>query len=130
MKNYNGETISGIPQLKKAEYGTGKTDRFGWPVVNWNYLSAHADNHGFESDSRYSNAVITSSTYKFLLHGHDSAFCRTISSGMPETNFVSIISGDTALLVIPLPAYSTAMLFIRPSSAYLETVYDSWYPAG
>ena len=49
MKNYNGETISGIPQLKKAEYGTGKTDRFGRPVVNWNYLSAHADNQDRKS---------------------------------------------------------------------------------
>ena len=55
MKNYNGEAISGIPQLKKAEYGTGKTDRFGWPVVNWNYLSAHADNHGFDTRNTENN---------------------------------------------------------------------------
>ena len=41
MKNYNGESISGIRQLKKPEYGTGKNNRFGQPVVNWNYLSKY-----------------------------------------------------------------------------------------
>ena len=49
MKNYNGETISGIPQLKKSEFGTGKTDRFGQPIINWNHLSEYSDNHGFDT---------------------------------------------------------------------------------
>lgn len=48
MKNYKGETISGIRKLKKPEYGTGKKNRFGQPVINWNYLSEHADDDGFD----------------------------------------------------------------------------------
>ena len=52
MKNYKGETISGIRQLKKPEYGTGKNNRFGQPAVNWSYLSKYADDDGFDTRNR------------------------------------------------------------------------------
>lgn len=55
MKNYKGETISGIRQLQKPEYGTGKQNRFGQPVVNWKYLSKHADEDGFDIRNIESN---------------------------------------------------------------------------
>ena len=55
MKNYKGETISGIRQLKRLEYGIGKKNRFGQPIVNWNYLSKHADDDGF--DTRYGSEI-------------------------------------------------------------------------
>ena len=59
MKNYKGETISGIRQLKKPEYGAGKTNRYGQPVVNWNYLSKHADDDGFDTRNIESNGKHT-----------------------------------------------------------------------
>ncbi len=59
MKNYKGETISGIRQLKKPEYGAGKTNRYGQPVVNWNYLSKYADDDGFDTRNIESNGKHT-----------------------------------------------------------------------
>ena len=59
MKNYNGESISGIRQLKKPEYGTGKTNRYGQPVVNWNCLSKYADDDGFDTRNIESNGKHT-----------------------------------------------------------------------
>ncbi len=59
MKNYKGETISGIRQLKKPEYGTGKTNRYGQPVVNWNCLSKYADDDGFDTRNIESNGKHT-----------------------------------------------------------------------
>ena len=59
MKNYNGESISGIRQLKKKEYGTGKKDRHGQPVINWSYLSKHADDNGFDTRNIESNGKYT-----------------------------------------------------------------------
>lgn len=59
MKNYKGETISGIRQLKRPEYGTGKTNRFGQPAVNWSCLSKYADDDGFDIRNRELNGKHT-----------------------------------------------------------------------
>ena len=59
MKNDKGEIISGIRQLKIPEYGTGKNNRFGQPIVNWNYLSKYADDDGFDIRNIESNGKHT-----------------------------------------------------------------------
>lgn len=49
MKNYKGETISEIRQLKRPEYGTGEKYKNGNPIVDWSHLSKYADKNGFDS---------------------------------------------------------------------------------
>lgn len=55
MKNYKGEIISGKKQLINPKYGTGKIDRHGQPIVDWSYLSIHADKDGFDTRNIESN---------------------------------------------------------------------------
>lgn len=64
MKNCTGEKISGIRQLKKSEFGTGKKDKFGQPIVNWDCLSIHADKNGFDTRNIEDNGK---HTVKFIL---------------------------------------------------------------
>ena len=55
MKNYKGETISGIRQLKRPEYGTGEKYKNGNPIVDWSHLSKYADKNGFDTRHREKN---------------------------------------------------------------------------
>lgn len=55
--NYKGESVVGVKRkLLKPEYGTGKEDEYGIPLVKWGYfLTAEADNEGFDTEHEESN---------------------------------------------------------------------------
>lgn len=45
--NYKGEEITGIPELRKPEYGTGKNYPDGSPIPDWKQV-INGDGHGFD----------------------------------------------------------------------------------
>lgn len=57
--NDRGERIYAPPALSKPEFGTGETDKYQWPVVDWKkWRTKNADEHGFlkeiaQGDSLY-----------------------------------------------------------------------------
>src|SRR5579859_3156223 len=74
-------------------------------------------------DKSNSIAPITSSGRAFRPLGLAAALMRTATSPISFKNWVSIMLGDTAFTVSPVAAYSAATARIRPSCAYLITVY-------
>ena len=47
-RNCYGDIISGIKKLAKPEYGNGKTDKHGQPMVEWGKFLQYADKNGFD----------------------------------------------------------------------------------
>lgn len=55
-KNYYGQEIVSPFQLASAAFGTGKTDEYGFPEVDWKGCSSQfADEHGFDTRNVESN---------------------------------------------------------------------------
>lgn len=48
-RNYRGEILTGPKELIKKEYGTGKINSQGDPIVDWSCLSPCADKDGFDT---------------------------------------------------------------------------------
>ena len=75
IRNYKGETISGVKELTDPKYGTGDKGPDGSPRVNWKYLE-RADNDGFDIDrkdakGRYRFTITLPAGTRLLRYGNE-----------------------------------------------------------
>ena len=78
MKNCNGKNISGIKKLIRPQFGTGETDKYGQPIVDWSFLSKYADEDGFdirniESNGNYKIEIVLPYGTEIIRFGNEMA---------------------------------------------------------